>query len=213
MNNNEFKKLLQDELIDCGYNTTEIVKIDEVNGETIIYINGGLYMSCSDDRLLFNWFDKRFQNGVRLDENNSSRIIVNMVTENSKDLYLKSNSPDKMPYPVESCKMKGTPGHCTCAQIFDSEGLSMMTVDSRYGAEKASRIAKETELAINCTYGSNVNPEMIQKAINACNNLIEVLAGEQEDEAELAKSYDLIVVYKILNAKKALENIKLNKEA
>lgn len=40
------------------------------------------------------------------------------------------------------CPMKGTPGHCFAAQVWDSEGNNLATIDSRYGARKATKYAK-----------------------------------------------------------------------
>ena len=38
--------------------------------------------------------------------------------------------------------MKGTPGHCFAAQVWDSEGLNIASIDSRYGARKATKYAR-----------------------------------------------------------------------
>lgn len=38
--------------------------------------------------------------------------------------------------------MKGEPGHCFVAQVWDVEGNSLATVDSRYGEEESTAIAK-----------------------------------------------------------------------
>ena len=38
--------------------------------------------------------------------------------------------------------MKGTPGHCFAAQIWDSEGFSIASIDSRYGARKSTKYAR-----------------------------------------------------------------------
>lgn len=40
------------------------------------------------------------------------------------------------------CSMKGTPGHCFAAQVWDSEGLGIASIDSRYGARKATKYAR-----------------------------------------------------------------------
>ncbi len=38
--------------------------------------------------------------------------------------------------------MKGKRGHCFCAQVWDVKGNSIATIDSRYGAKKATEIAR-----------------------------------------------------------------------
>lgn len=38
--------------------------------------------------------------------------------------------------------MKGTVGHCQRAQVWDSEGLNLASIDSRYGEVEASENAK-----------------------------------------------------------------------
>jgi len=39
-------------------------------------------------------------------------------------------------------EMRGTHYHCIAAQIFDSEGLSVARIDSRFGSRKANKYAK-----------------------------------------------------------------------
>ena len=39
-------------------------------------------------------------------------------------------------------EMRGTHGHCIAAQIFDSEGLSVARIDSRFGSRKANKYAR-----------------------------------------------------------------------
>lgn len=38
--------------------------------------------------------------------------------------------------------MKGQVMHCTCAQVWDSEGKNLAVIDSRYGEEEATANAK-----------------------------------------------------------------------
>lgn len=42
----------------------------------------------------------------------------------------------------EHTSMKGTEGHCFCAQVFDGEGNSLCHIDSRYGEKEATANAK-----------------------------------------------------------------------
>ena len=41
----------------------------------------------------------------------------------------------------ESSPMKGTENHCLVAQVFDSNGKSLVTVDSRYGEQESTDIS------------------------------------------------------------------------
>lgn len=51
---------------------------------------------------------------------------------------MKNITEEKLTY----SPMKGTPGHCFAAQIWDAEGFGLASIDSRYGARKATKYAK-----------------------------------------------------------------------
>lgn len=94
--------------------------------------------------------------------------------------------------PVEATKMKGKPGHCIAAQIFDKDGLSLAVIDSRYGAKRATAIAKEIEVAVNNRSLLEDAEAKIKKLLKDKSDLVSMLQDAADRTPDPDKYYPMI---------------------
>jgi len=204
MKNAEFKKLLQAELIAAGFITTQIVSVGENDGHTVITLNGNVSMSNFDDRLLINWLDGRFSNGVRTMEDSPSNIIINTPNEKMDNEFVKKTIHD---YGVRA---KFLQGNCIELKMNSNgtfepacSGPIVGTINRDY----IETLGPKIMTAFNETYAKNIDPVGIQSLIESSEALLLKLRIMTTDQWHMGEDRPLRV-----KLSEALNNLKIKQE-